>query len=325
MLPEIPRTERDLELLRRDPARWRQALEVLASRHGLAGPPVPAETGSLPVFAFRSVVAKLYAPDSAWRPGADAGRFTDLEVERAHLERLEGRLPVPTPRVVGEGELGAWRYLLLERLEGVPLESALDEVGRRALLAAAARLGESVRALHEVPHAGLPARIDDFDRFLDAQVRTAARTEEQRGAPAEWVRRIDPFVRSVERGLRGPVLLHTELGPGHVLAEARGGEIRLTGMIDFVDAMAGDPEYDLAAVAFFVTAGDGEALGACLDGYGWAGPRGEELARRLLRYLLLHRFAPLRWLLERRPPGAVTSFEQLAPVWMGSAPPTAPG
>jgi len=108
-------------------------------------------------------------------------------------------------------------------------------------------------------------------------------------------------------------------GRGHALAELADGALVFRGFIDFVDAMPGDAEYDLAAIAFFVTRGDGLALGAFLDGYGWEGPRGAALALRLMRYLLLHRFAPLRWLLERRPPGDARTLEALAHRWMGLA------
>jgi hygromycin-B 7''-O-kinase len=111
------------------------------------------------------------------------------------------------------------------------------------------------------------------------------------------------------------VLLHTELGPGHALFE---GET-LGGIIDWAETMVGDAEYDLAAVAFFIARGDGALLGAFLDGYGWSGPLGETLARRLLRYLLLHRYAPLPWLLEQRPVPAARSFDDLAKPWMGLA------
>ena len=111
------------------------------------------------------------------------------------------------------------------------------------------------------------------------------------------------------------VVLHTELGPSHALFEGA----RLMGIIDWAETLVGDGEYDFAAVAFFIARGDGALLGAFLDGYGWRGVRGVELARRLLRYLLLHRYAPLAWLLEERPVAGATTFDDLAAPWMGVA------
>jgi hygromycin-B 7''-O-kinase len=83
--------------------------------------------------------------------------------------------------------------------------------------------------------------------------------------------------------------------------------------------MRGDPEYDLAAVALFIARGDGRRLGAFLDGYGWDGPRGRPLAERLMRYVLLHRYAPLAWLLKRAPVPAARECTHLAEAWMGLA------
>lgn len=206
----------------------------------------------------------------------------------------------------------------MRRLIGRPLEELLAEVSPERRLDALVRLGAAVRALHDTPHDGLTFSVPNFDVFIDRNRREAAAIERARGADEAWVGQMDGFLGGTERGDRQRALLHTELGPGHVLARDDGARVELTGMIDFVDAMVGDPEYDFAAVAFFITRGDGAALGAFLNGYRWEGPRGVELARRLLRYLLLHRYAPLRWLLAKRPPQSAT-LDALAEEWMGIA------
>lgn len=313
MIPALPAEPSSLGALRADLEAWRPALAAVAARHGLAGAPRPAGSGSLPVFLFDDAAVKLYAPDRVWRPEAGAG-CSDWEVERGLLGAVED-----APAILGEGTLGDWRYLAMSRVPGAPIESLLPALGEPPRLAALRQLGARVRALHALPPPALPYAVRDFDAFLADQARDVARIERDRGAPEAWAAQLDGYVRRVPRGDARPVLLHTELGPGHALAEPAEGAVVFRGFIDFVDAMPGDAEYDLAAIAFFVTRGDGLALGAFLDGYGWEGPRGAALALRLMRYLLLHRFAPLRWLLERRPPGDARTLEALAHRWMGLA------
>ena len=46
------------------------------------------------------------------------------------------------------------------------------------------------------------------------------------------------------------VLLHTEIGPSHVLMDSA----QVTGLFDFAEARAGLPEYDLAAVGLLLRA-----------------------------------------------------------------------
>src|SRR5262249_3302390 len=71
--------------------------------------------GSLPVYALgEERVLKLYPPCYP----------EDARVERAALELLDGRLPIPTPRLEAYGEVGGWRYIVMSRLRGRSLAAA---------------------------------------------------------------------------------------------------------------------------------------------------------------------------------------------------------
>ena len=203
--------------------------------------------------------------------------------------------------------------MAMTRLEGEPIERLLPELSAREAQQAMRQLGRTVAALHAVDPTGVTCAVSDFDALLAHQARDILAIEGRRGCPEPWLSQLDRFVASTQRGASRGVLLHTEIGPGHSLLASAGS----LGIIDWAETLVGDAEYDLAAVAFFIARGDGELLGAFLDGYGWSGPVGEILARSLLRYLLLHRYAPFAWLIEQRPPTAQTLFE-LASAWMGS-------
>lgn len=310
MLPN-PQQLSDLDALRRDVAVWRPALDAIFRRHGLELAAVASySAGSLPVLSSgQDHVVKLYPPDAA----------LDYDVERAVLARLAGRVPVPA--LVAHGTLEGWRYVVLQQLEGRPIEELLPAMDEGARHAALRELGALVRALHQTPADGLSSHVPDYARFIGARARELPDAKGVAELPTPFRDSASSFVRDTAPRVAPDVLLHTELGPGHVLATLRDGGLQISGMIDFVEVMRGDPEYDFAAVAFFITRGDGSALASFLDGYGYPpASRGGELARRLTRLLILHRFAPLPWLFRLRPPPpGCDSWPALATHWMGVA------
>ncbi|HUH01645.1 MAG TPA: phosphotransferase, partial [Kofleriaceae bacterium] len=145
--------------------------------------------------------------------------------------------------------------------------------------------------------------------------------ERERGLDEARIAELERFLAAGDRwdaAPQGRALLHTEIGPGHVLVE-RSAEGVPSGLIDFGEAMIGDPEYDLAAVGLFVTRGDRGAFGAFCRGYGLSPDDISEPRRplRLLRHALLHRYGTLAWYLDRLDPPR-GSLEDLADFWFGA-------
>lgn len=100
-----------------------------------------------------------------------------------------------------------------------------------------------------------------------------------------------------------------------VLDEMEGGGP--SGIIDFEPAMPGAPEYEFASVGVFLTRGSGPALRALLLAHGYRESDFDlALQRRLMAYLLLHRYSNLRSWLERLPvPRDVTTLDAVAARW----------
>ncbi len=67
----------------------------------------------------------------------------------------------------------------------------------------------------------------------------------------------------------GPALCHDDLHQGNVLVDRRpDGDLDLTGLIDFGNARAADPLFDLAKALFCCTHEDPRAARPLLEGYG---------------------------------------------------------
>jgi hygromycin-B 7''-O-kinase len=288
-----------------DDAALAPGIGALLARHGLAAAPRRRyDSGSLPVYALGDAhVLKLFPPTER----------DHASIEARTLAAVQGRLPIPTPRLVATAEHDGWPYLLMSQLRGQRLVDAWPTLTVRERERLAVTLGEAVAALHAIPTAPLADFTPRWDDFVPAQRASAARRQASRGLSSEWVEQIDAFL---ERWMPPPdprrVLLHTELMREHLMVDAGA----LSGLFDFEPAMLGAPEYDFASLGLFVTCGDAPLLRRTLSAYGYS-PHALDaaLSCRLMAYALLHRYSKLRWYLERLPCPGATSLEQLASYW----------
>jgi hygromycin-B 7''-O-kinase len=289
-LPQVKDEEHYQQLWRED-APWESLVKALAERHGLKDPPERYHSGTAVAYRLGDAVLKLYPPISAG----------DAELETWVLNRLAADSTVPSPRPIAAHRLGEWSYLLMTRLGGTPIEEqwpALTLAHRKEI---GHQVGVITRALHGVSPTGLPRLDDDWQTFRGYCRERAPQHHLERGFAAERGAELVALLQELD-GEPEPddaqVLLHTEIGPSHVLMDSA----RVTGLFDFAEARAGLPEYDLAAVGLLVTRGDRAAFRAVLDGYGLPqSRRGRPLVRRLLRHALLHRHGHLAFYLHASP------------------------
>jgi hygromycin-B 7''-O-kinase len=300
--------------VRRDEALLRPGVARLCRSLGVAAPDaVRLDGGTMPVYAAGDAVLKLYPPVLA----------AHRRVEAGVLAAVSGKLPVATPEVRAAGSRGAWDYLLMDRVPGVPLDTAWDELAAADRARLARQTGELIAALHRVPlpvlaGAGpdLPGWTVDWAAFLAGQRAGCASRQAASGLAAGLVAQIDGFLDSVTLNPEPRVLLHTEIMREHLFVVP--DPWRLSGVVDFEPAMPGAREYEFVAVGCFVSATDARFLRDVLLGYGYAADElGPELSRRLLAWGLLHRYADLAWWLERMPFPGTPSLAELAGWWFG--------
>jgi hygromycin-B 7''-O-kinase len=296
-----------------DDAALRPGVDAICARHGLEGEPIRRyPTGSLPVYAVGTqCVLKLFPPDA---------RESALIEEHA-LAAVEGRLPIPTPRMLGCGEMDGWRYVLMTRLEGQLLCDAWPDIPAADRDGFAAELGETLAALHGIDISTLDRLKVDWPAFLQHQRESAVDRQRTRGLAPQWVEQIPGFMDAWMPAAEGPrALLHTEVMREHLLVAPRHNRWELTGLFDFEPAMVGAPEYDFAAYGLFVSAGDPRFLGRTLRAYGRLDAIGDDaFACRILAYTLLHRYSNLPWYLQRIPPAPdQRTLESLARRWFGA-------
>jgi len=301
VLPAVPTNTagRELDVWLAQTDQLLSGVRVIAERHGARGPLRRMPEGSMPVFAIGDdAVLKLFAaPHRRW-----------YEAERAFLARIHGILGVPTPQVLAAGEEDeGWAYVLMSRLQGTPLDRVLPGLPRPAQEGVMDALGGLVCRLHALHTEGLPR--EDWEAYVERQAVGCVEIQRKRGLDEAWLAQLPSFLaRHRPRPPHRLAIVHSELGPGHVLYEHGA----ITGVIDFADACVGDPDLELPAIGIFIARGDRTLYRRFLA------TLGRDVApERALVYTLLHRYANLAWYLREVPPRDARTLEQLAHAWFG--------
>ncbi len=298
------------EALLKDRERFRPALQVIASRHGLAGDSVEFIFSGSNVLARAGAdsVIKLFCP--LWGE--------QQRGEGACLKQVEGKLPIETPEVRGEGELEGWPYLVMRRLPGRTIRSVWDKINpiQRAGLAAA--IGELTTALQEVPTAGMETVLEsDWTSFTEERLRLTPIQQEKWGCPKALVAEMPGWLKAAQplhpEGF-SPCLLHADMTDENLLVEEVRGRWTLSGLVDFGDSLLGWKEYEWVTPAFLVCHREPALVQALVRGAGVSAQEmNEAMTLRLGAWSLLHRYNNITRYLT--PAGPTPSLDELVRNW----------
>ena len=251
---------------------WPYIVEIL-ERHDLADArraPVAGFNPTHPTFLAGDIVVKLFCYIRPWRECHAA--------ERAAQALVSTDPEIAAPSLLAEGRLcddvdAPWPYLITTRMSGVSWADA--EISGEQRLSVAADLAKQMRRVHALRPSGIVTR----EGFPNIDVAAAA---ERSSLPPQLVEQVDDYVARL--GPSDPVFVHGDLTKEHAFVE----DGRLTGIIDWGDAIVADRHYELIQIYRGTFDCDKTLLRAFLDAYEW--PVGEDLPRQALGHAL-HRQA----------------------------------
>ena len=285
-LPRVENIEA-FEAWRADLSRCLPAVLDIARTHGLPhGDPHLFPTGTNLVVALDArLVLKIFPP-------LLRHQFVS---ERNSLSQLRGRLSVPIPEIVLEGERDQWPYLVITRLNGIlgtQAWPALPEDQKERVLG---QIGETIAEVQHVPVGALSSIEPRWDRFILRQIEGCRARHERLGLPRKYLNGLDEFLRGAVALIplqAPPVILTGEYIPENFLLSRETGDWRLSGLVDFGDVFTGWREYDLLGPSAFMTAGMPRRVRSLFEGFGYSqSDMTATLRRRLMALALLHRFS----------------------------------
>jgi len=162
MIPSLPplADQDTFRAWRADVSRWLPVALDIARSHGLApSAPHVFSTGTNLVIALDDrLILKLFPPMLR----------RQFVSERGSLVELGGRLELPIPEIVVEGERDGWPYLVITRLSGVLGAEAwpvLPETEKQRVLA---EIGATIARVQCVPPGALLSIEPRWDMFMSA-------------------------------------------------------------------------------------------------------------------------------------------------------------
>jgi hygromycin-B 7''-O-kinase len=212
--------------------------------------------------------------------------------ELTSLSQLRGRVSVPIPEIVLEGERDQWPYLVITRMQGMlgtQAWAALPEDQKESVLG---QIGETIAEVQRVPVGELSGIEPRWDQFLLKQIAGCRARHERLGLPRKYLDGLDELLRDAATLIptsAPPVILTGEYIPENFLLNREGAGWRLSGVIDFGDVFTGWSEYDLLGPSAFMTAGMPRRVRSLFRGFGYSrADIDSTLKRRLMALLLLH-------------------------------------
>jgi len=220
------------------------------------------------------VVLKVYPDSLHWK----------MQKEVTVISLVEGCLSVPAPRILladDSKRLLDLNFVLMTRLPGSNLGRLESRLTADQRASAYRQIGGLLREFHRIPmdafgyigSRGISAAHATNRDYLSHQCDRKLREFADRGGSADLARRIAAYFSTRMHLLHEcshAVLCHNDLHAGNLLAGITDHGVRLSGVLDFEGALAGDPLMDLAKALFYLNAADRSAL---LDGYGDTGRR----------------------------------------------------
>lgn len=282
--------EEDFERWRSTSDRWLPVVIEIARRAKLdVVSPTSFKTGTnLVVDLNGAAVLKIFPPLYA----------TQFAVERIALRQLDGRLSVPIPRILAEGEDNGWSWLIITKLPGTVGSEVWPVLSEQERIAILGDIGRTIAEVQAVDPGELLEMQPTWPDFIKRQAKACIARHRRQGLKTSLLADLPALLHAAPSVLPAdvqPVILTGEWIPENLLLTETSTGWKLAAVIDFGDVMTGWREYDLLGPSTFMCAGVPSRLQSFLEGYGvTAEDYDDKMRRRLTTLMMLHGASDMR-------------------------------
>ena len=217
----------------------------------------------------------------------------------------DAALPIQTPQLVASGEINGWGYLLTEKLEGELLSSCFDTLSQAEKQSLARQLGAFCLQLHSMPMVKKSRLYTDWQEFIKAQYHNSYARRKRQGLRADYLADFIPYIAHTPYSVPESSqlhLIHSDLHSGNLLVSKKNGEVRLSGVIDFGDALiCNEPVFEFTTVGLLIAKGDAAVFSEFLESYLYQIEDSEKFVNSLMSLTLLRHTGNLNYLIEHVP------------------------
>jgi hygromycin-B 7''-O-kinase len=269
--------------LKNNPDLWKEVALDLCRKHHVAITEFHPFTAGAALVAAVSADAVIKILQPPYREEWEAEQWA-----LARIPVLRNELGVELPRLLAaEVDESGWSYLIMSRVPGIQMDQAWPLIPQENRITLMFEIGKLMAFVHQ--NSAVENHQDRWSAFLSQQKENCQARHRGLSMPSWFVEGIPEYIGGVPEESFRPVLLTGEYTPFNLLVTEVNGKWKLTGMIDFADAFAGAPEYDLIGPGVFLGAGDPALVNGLLRGYGLE--MTAKLRQRLMSLHLMHRFS----------------------------------
>lgn len=282
--------EEDFERWRSTSDHWLPVVIEIARRAKLdAVSPTSFKTGTnLVVDLNGAAVLKIFPPLYA----------TQFAVERIALRQLDGRLSVPIPRILAEGEDNGWSWLIITKLPGTVGSEVWPVLSEQERIAILGDIGRTIAEVQAVDPGELLEMQPAWPDFIKHQTEECIARHRSQGLKTSLLADLPVLLHAAPSVLPAdvqPVILTGEWIPENLLLTETSTDWKLAAVIDFGDVMTGWRKYDLLGPSTFMCAGVPGRLKSFLEGYGVTPEDYDDaMRRRLMTLMMLHGASDMR-------------------------------
>lgn len=287
LLPVIGDRNTYTELFPQDSV-WERSIQYLAEKHKLSGIPRRGVRGSHIVYRVGDSWIKIMAPMFS----------KDMAFEVAGLKCVEGHLSVDVPRILAQGTLEDWHYVILSHVDGERVGDVWSGFSLEEKSSVAGQIGSATLELQACSPDSVVKGRGDWKKFINAQLDGVVTHHQSKNLAPAWLSTLADFIGRFDRsefvGNR-EVFLHADLTWDHFLVKRQNGAPVVSGVIDLADCRVGHPEYDIPASAAFIFKNQAEALRAYMLGLGYENAQLDgRMSEKLLAWTCLHFYSDLK-------------------------------
>lgn len=264
--------------------------------------------GANALFALgQDLIIKLVPPN--WR------RQGDKEILVAPL--LDGNLSLQTPSLMGSGEIDAWVFLISTRLPGSSLADVWPTLGIEDKHALMMQTGRVLREFRSVSFDETIAIKVDWPSYIQNLISSCMARHQHRNMSEGLLAQVMPYLDASGDFAKATEarFIHMDIHPWNLMAEQENGRWKLTGLLDFGDAIVGNSDrFELLTPLMFMAQGNPVLAQSLLDSYGVVDEVGTTgLQRELTACMLVRPDSDVGFCMQQVPAtGPRETWEQVA-------------